>query len=118
MNDKNTGVKRLFYACYYSWLGLVAALRYEAAFRQEFIVFILLVIGSFFLDVTSVERVILLASVAFVLIMELINSAVECAIDRIGTKHHVLSGRAKDYGSLAVLISVLIAAAIWGVILF
>ena len=118
MNDKNTGIKRLFYASYFSWLGLVAALRYESAFRQEFVVFILLAIGSFFLDVSGLERLMLLASVAFVLITELINSAIECAIDRIGTEQHVLSGRAKDYGSLAVLISMLMAAATWLTILF
>jgi len=115
---KNKGLTRLIYACRYSWKGLISALKNEAAFRQEAIAFIVLAFVSFFFDVTAIERLALIASLIFILIVELLNSAIECVVDRIGTEHHVLSGRAKDYGSLAVLLSILLACATWWIILF
>lgn len=114
---KNQGLMRLVYACQYSWQGLRSALINEAAFRQELILFLCLATVSFFLDVSALERLAMLSSVLFILIVELLNSAIECVVDRISTERHILSGRAKDYGSLAVLISVLIAIATWLVIL-
>jgi len=114
---KNQGLMRLVYACQFSWQGLRSALINEAAFRQEFILFLCLGAGSFFLDISAVERLAMLASILFIIIVELLNSAIECVVDRVSTEHHILSGRAKDYGSLAVLISVLIAIATWLVIL-
>jgi len=115
--QKNTGISRLIYASLYSWLGFKSALINESAFRQEFIASLLLTAFSFFLDVSAYERLAMIASLALVLIIELLNSAIECVVDRVGTEQHILSGRAKDYGSFAVLISLLIAIAIWTVII-
>jgi len=116
--EKNSGIKRFFYASLYSWQGFKSAMSHESAFRQEFIAAIILTAFSFYLDVSAYERLALIASLAFVLIVELINSAIECVVDRVGTERHVLSGRAKDYGSLAVLITLLIAIATWTLIIF
>ncbi len=116
--EKNTGIKRIFYASLYSWQGFKSAITNESAFQQEFITVILLGGLSFFLDVTAYEQLAMIISLIAVLIVEILNSAIECIVDRVGTEHHVLSGRAKDYGSLAVLLSILIAVAIWAVILF
>ena len=110
---KNTGIMRLIYACLYSWQGFKSALINEAAFLQEFVAIILLSGVSFYLDVTNYERLAMIISLIMILIVEILNSAIECVVDRISTEHHILSGRAKDYGSLAVLLSILIAAAIW-----
>ncbi|MFW5450342.1 MAG: diacylglycerol kinase [Methylophagaceae bacterium] len=114
---KNTGIMRLVYACQYSWQGFKSALTNEAAFLQEFIVLILLSSLSFFLDVSSYERAAMIISLLLILIVEILNSAIECIVDRISDEHHILSGRAKDYGSLAVLLTILIATTIWTVIL-
>ncbi len=115
--EKNTGLKRLFYAATYSWKGFRSAIEHEAAFRQECVLFLALGVISCFLDITGIERLALLGSVALILIVELINSAIECVVDRISTEHHVLSGRAKDYGSLAVFISLCFTIATWWTIL-
>lgn len=115
--EKNTGFKRFFYAALYSWKGFCSAITHEAAFRQECLLFLALAIISFFLDVSGVERLAMLASIGLVLIIELINSAIECVVDRVSLERHVLSGRAKDYGSLAVFISLCFAIATWFVIL-
>jgi len=115
--EKNTGIKRIIYATLYSWQGLKSALTNESAFRQEFVGAILLVALSFYLDVSAYERLAMIASLAFILIIELLNSAIECVVDRVSTERHTLSGRAKDYGSFAVLISLLIAVATWTLIL-
>jgi len=116
--EKNTGIKRLIYATRYSWQGLISALSNEAAFKQEFIATLILSAFSFYLDVTAYERLAMIVSLALILIIELINSAIECVVDRVSTERHTLSGRAKDYGSLAVLITVLIAVATWLLIIF
>jgi len=115
--EKNSGIKRLFYASLYSWQGFKSALKNESAFLQEFIGLIILTVISFFLDVTAYEHVAMIASLFLVLIVELLNSAVECIVDRMSTGRHTLEGRAKDYGSLAVLFAVMIAVAVWVVIL-
>lgn len=114
---KNTGIKRLFFAMIYSIQGLYAGIRHESAFRQEFILLIVLGIVSFMLDVTAIERLAMLGTLVAVLIVEALNSAIECVVDRVSTENHRLSGRAKDYGSLAVLLTLLIAAATWLIIL-
>lgn len=116
--EKNTGIKRLLYATLYSWQGLKSALSNESAFRQEFVATILLIAFSFYLDVSAYERLAMIASLALILIIELLNSAIECVVDRVSTERHTLSGRAKDYGSFAVLISLLIAVATWVLIIF
>lgn len=114
---KNTGIMRLFYAGIYSWQGFKSALVNEAPFREEFIAFVPLVGLSFYFDISAYERLAMIASLVLILIVEILNSAIECVVDRIGTEHHVLSGRAKDYGSFAVLLSIFIAIALWAVIL-
>ncbi len=114
---KNTGLKRLFFAFVYSMQGLYAGLRHESAFRQEFILLIILATVSFFLDVTALERFAMISVLLAVLIVEALNSAIECVVDRVSTDVHKLSGRAKDYGSIAVLLTLIIAAGTWILIL-
>ncbi|WP_439503368.1 diacylglycerol kinase [Methylophaga sp.] len=116
--EKHTGCKRLLYAFGYSIQGLFAALRYETAFRQAFLLLLIAGIGSFFLEVSSVERLAMITVLLLVVMVEALNSAFECVIDRISIEPHLLSGRAKDYGSLAVLIALIIALATWLTILW
>lgn len=111
------GIRRLLNACKYSAQGLAAAYRHEAAFRQETWAAVVLVPIAFMLDVTRGERALLVASVLFVLAVELVNSAIEAIVDRVSLEHHPLAGRAKDAGSAAVLVSLVAALAVWLVIL-
>lgn len=116
--QKHTGYKRLFYAFGYSMHGLIAALRFETAFRQAFLLLLAAGISSFFFDVSSVERLAMITVLLLVVMVEALNSAIECVVDRISTEPHLLSGRAKDYGSLAVLIALIIALTTWLTILW
>lgn len=116
--QKNTGLRRIILAAGYSLAGLVAAWRHEAAFRQELLLALICVPLAFALPVDQVERVLMVSVIFLILIIELINSAIEAVIDRIGPEHHELSGRAKDLGSAAVLLSLLLAAYIWGAALW
>ena len=102
---KNTGIRRIILAAGYSLLGFKAAFRHEAAFRQELLLS---------LDVEPLQRVLMIATLFLVMIVELLNSAIEAVVDRIGLEQHELSGRAKDLGSAAVLGSLLLLAYIWG----
>ena len=113
-----TGIKRIFNAGGYSLDGLRAAFTGEAAFRQLVLLNVILVPLSFFLNVSRVERALLIAVCLLALIVELLNSAVEAAIDRISLDRHPLSKNAKDFGSAAVLLACLLAAATWAVVLF
>lgn len=110
-------VGRVLRAAGYSIAGLRAALRKEAAFRQEVILFVMLAPLAFWLGRNGIERALLLGSLLLVLIVELLNSAVEATVDRISRKHHRLSGRAKDMGSAAVYLSILLATLTWLLIL-
>ncbi|WP_431358061.1 diacylglycerol kinase [Vibrio fluminensis] len=112
------GLKRVMNATRYSWQGLVAAFKNEAAFREEIVLAAIMLPVALWLDVTQVERVLLVATVVLVLIVELINSAIEAVVDRIGSERHELSGRAKDIGSAAVLLAMLLTAYTWATILF
>lgn len=112
----NRGLKRLFAAAGNSLAGLAAAWRHEAAFRQEAALGLILLPGSFWLGQTSVERILLAGSWLLVLVVELLNSAIEAAVDRVGTDRHELAGRAKDMGSAAVFLSMLIAGLAWAII--
>lgn len=97
----------------FSSAGLRAAWRHEEAFRQEAILAAVLAPLALWLGDTSLERALLIGSLLLVLIVELLNSAVEAVVDRIGADPHELSGRAKDMGSAAVLLSLLLAAGVW-----
>ncbi|EGQ9938521.1 diacylglycerol kinase [Vibrio vulnificus] len=109
----NTGIKRIIKATGYSIQGLKAAFKHEAAVRQEFALLVVAIALATWLDVSMLERITLLAVVVLVLIVELMNSAVEAVVDRIGGEHHELSGRAKDIGSAAVLVALIFAGFTW-----
>lgn len=117
MPNQVTGFTRIYKAAGYSFKGLKAAWKNEAAFREESLVIVPAILLSFYLDVSNVERILMDGSLILVILVELLNSAVEAAIDRIGPEHHELSGRAKDMGSAAVFIAIGFALFTWGVIL-
>jgi diacylglycerol kinase (ATP) len=116
-NQNITGLKRLLAASSNSWKGFVAAWRYEEAFRQELLLVIVASPLAFVLGNSWIERALLLGSVLQILIVELLNTGIEVVVDRIGPDHHELSGRAKDVASAAVLLSLLLAASTWAMIL-
>ena len=107
------GMRRLVDATYFSIAGLRAAWRNEAAFRQECLLVLMLTPAAFWLGQTAVERSLLVGTAWLVLIVELLNSAVEAAVDRVGTDHHTLAGRAKDLGSAAVFVSLALTGFVW-----
>lgn len=113
-----TGWRRIWNAGFYSANGLRAAWKHESAFRQECVICLTLLPASFIVGTTAVERILLVGSLMLVLITELLNSAVEAAVDRVSNEHHTLSGQAKDMGSAAVLLSLLLAAFVWVVLLW
>ncbi len=118
MADKPRGWQRLRQATGYSWQGLKSAYRHEEAFRQELWLCALLLPLGLWLGETGVERALLAGSLLLVLLVELLNTGVENAIDRIGPERHELSGRAKDVGSAAVLVALINAALVWLLVLF
>jgi len=109
----NKGITRAFRAAINSWHGLEFAVREESAFRQELTLTILLIPVALFLPVSTIERAVLIGSVVLVLIVELLNSSVEAAIDRISFEQHDLSKRAKDFGSAAVMLALLLCGFTW-----
>lgn len=111
------GIQRLINAFSYSKAGFGACFRHEEAFRQELLALILLLPLGFWLGDNGVERALLLGSLLLVPLTELLNSAIEAVVDRFGGELHELSGRAKDIGSAAVLLSILLAAMVWGLVL-
>ncbi|XOF35329.1 MAG: diacylglycerol kinase [Candidatus Electrothrix sp. YB6] len=119
MNEKpnGAGIQRIFRAFSCSLQGLQAALRSEQAFVQELLFVAVLLPVGLLLGQNGAERAVLTGCLFLILITELLNSAIEAVVDRIGTEHHELSGRAKDLGSAAVLLSFLNWAAVWLLIL-
>jgi diacylglycerol kinase (ATP) len=113
----DTGITRLVKAFGYSARGFAACFRHEAAFRQEIAASVVLVPLGLWLGQTGVERALLVGSWLLVLIVELLNSAIEAVVDRIGPESHELSGRAKDIGSATVLLAILVAMLTWGLVL-
>jgi diacylglycerol kinase (ATP) len=107
------GVRRIANAMRYSVRGLILAWRVESAFRQELTLALILLPIAFILPLSAFERLALIGSTLLVLIIELLNSSVEAAIDRISLDHHRLSGRAKDFGSAAVFLALLFCAFSW-----
>ncbi len=119
MKNRAVGLHRIVSAFGFSVAGLRAAFRHEAAFRQEVVLAILLIPLSLVLGNTNIERVLLAGSVFLVLIVELLNSAVETVVDRIGSEYHDLAGRAKDMGSAAVLLTFVLMIGVWcGILVF
>ena len=118
MANQNKGLTRIIKAGGYSYKGIRAAWINEAAFRQEAIVTLVAIILSFFIDVSGLELILLIGSVVLVVILELVNSAIEAVVDRIGSEYHELSGRAKDMGSAAVLIAIILGLFTWVTILW
>ncbi|MDC9728168.1 MAG: diacylglycerol kinase [Methyloprofundus sp.] len=116
-NQNAKGIKRLVNACFFSIAGLKATWQHEEAFRQEIFLACVGVPAAFYLTVDSVERVLLISSLVMILIVELLNSAIEAVVDRVGTEHHELSGRAKDIGSAAVMLTMIMAGITWLIIL-
>jgi diacylglycerol kinase (ATP) len=113
-----TGIRRIWNALNYSLWGLRSAFKNEDAFRQEVFLSILLIAAAFFLEVAALERALMIFSVLLVLVVELLNSAIEAAVDRVSLEHHSLSKRAKDIGSAAVFVSLVNVALVWGLILW
>lgn len=112
-----TGLTRIWNAFHYSLDGLRAAYRHEDAFRQEVWLAAVLVPIALFLPVSAIGKALMVASVLLVVIVELINSAVEATVDRISLEDHRLAKRAKDIGSAAVLISLINTIAVWALVL-
>ncbi len=112
-----TGLIRLWNALHYSIDGFKAAYEHEDAFRQEVRLALVMVPLGIYLGHTGVERALLVASVLLVMVIELLNSAVEATVDRISLENHLLAKRAKDIGSAAVLASLIMLAVVWGFVL-
>jgi diacylglycerol kinase (ATP) len=115
---ESRGPMRAIKAAQYSWQGLSAAFKNEEAFRQELTLCLILAPVAFWLGETGLEKAVMIGTLILVLITELLNSAVEAVVDRVGTEHHELSGRAKDIGSAAVMLSLLNVPICWGIIYF
>jgi len=113
MVQKNKGFDRIVKACGYSWAGIRAAWKEEAAFRQESLLMLVMLPCAFWLGRSLVEELLLVAVCVLVVVVELINSAIEAVVDRIGDEYHLLSGRAKDMGSAAVFVSVMLVIFVW-----
>lgn len=114
----NTGIRRILRATKFSAQGLGLALRHEAAFRQEVALLIVLTPVAIWLGQSAIQFALLIGSCLLVLIVELLNSAIEAAIDRHGDEQHELSGRAKDMGSAAVFISLILVLLVWSSIAY
>lgn len=112
-----TGLRRIWNALLYSVDGLTAAFRHEDAFRQEALLALVLIPVALFLPVGGIGKALMIASVFLVLIVELLNSAVEAAVDRISLENHRLAKRAKDIGSAAVLMALVNVVAVWVLVL-
>ena len=112
----NTGLRRIINATFFSMAGFRAAWRDEAAFRQELLLCVVLIPAGFWLGRTAVERSLLVGSCLIVLIVELLNTGIENVVDRFGGELHKLSGQAKDMGSAAVFVSLMLTLVIWSLI--
>ncbi len=114
----NTGINRIIKATINSWQGLKAVYKHEEAFRQELLLAIILIPVGVFLGDNGVEKALLIGSVLLLLLVEVLNSAIEAVVDRFGGEIHELSGRAKDMGSAAVFLAIVILAVTWLLVIF
>lgn len=117
MASDNKGFRRVILAAHYSWQGIKTCYRKEAAFRQELWLALILTPVAFWLGDNGIERALLIGSLMLVLVVELLNTGLENIVDRVGYEPHKLSGRAKDMGSAAVMITLIMTAMIWALIL-
>ena len=115
---KRQGLMRLIFTLSHSFNGLKWMSRFEAAFQQELALFSLLSVFVWLQEIALSDKLLLIASLLFVLFAELVNTAVEVVVDRIGSEYHELSGLAKDIASASVFIAMLIAALIWWAVLW
>lgn len=113
MTNQVTGLRRIINAAGYSWKGYKAAWQHEAAFRQEVILGTVGTVVALLLPVSILAKLVLIGSMVLVIIVELLNSAIEAVVDRFGEEWHTLCGRAKDMGSAAVLLALLWSLAVW-----
>ena len=112
-----SGIKRIYSAVLYSFDGLKTAWRHEHAFRQELMLFAAGTVVALLLPVSAFQKLVLVAPLVLMLIVELMNSAIEAVVDRVSLERHPLSKNAKDFGSAAVLLAGLLAALTWAVVL-
>ena len=116
MKPGYTGIKRIVRATGFSLVGLRTAWRHESAFRQECVLALVLVPSALWLAETWTQAALLIAATGLVLVVELLNSAIEAVVDRLGDEWHELAGRAKDMGSAAVFVSLMLLAATWALV--
>ena len=116
MKPGYTGLKRIIRATGFSLVGLRIAWRHESAFRQECVLALVLVPSALWLAETWTQAALLIAATGLVLVVELLNSAIEAVVDRLGDEWHELAGRAKDMGSAAVFVSLMLLAATWALV--
>ncbi|MBI3714660.1 MAG: diacylglycerol kinase [Betaproteobacteria bacterium] len=116
-HKSKSGLVRIWRAFFYSLEGFAAALKHEHAFRQELLLCVIMMPFAIFLSLESVERVLLIGSLLLVLVVELLNSAIEAVVDRVSLDNNDLSKRAKDLGSAAVFLSFVIVIVTWWLIL-
>lgn len=112
-----TGLRRIWNAMFYSFDGLAAAFRHEDAFRQEVLLAAVLIPIALITSASGIGKALMIGSVLLVLVVELINSAIEATVDRISLERHQLAKRAKDAGSAAVLLALMNVVAVWGLVL-
>lgn len=118
VSSQNKGLRRLLKASVYSWQGILAAYRHEEAFRLEVWLCAILIPLGLYLGEGGVEKALLVASVLLLPMVEILNSAIEALVDRVGEERHELSGRAKDMGSAAVSIALILTGSVWLLVLF
>lgn len=118
MKATDTGIKRILKAFVYSRDGFISAFKSEAALRQDLAVFAIFSIVAMCLNLVLWQKAVLISSLLFIVIMELVNTAVEVVIDRISPEYHELSKKAKDIGSLLVLLAFVNAVILWGAFLY
>ncbi|NNJ91916.1 MAG: diacylglycerol kinase [Gammaproteobacteria bacterium] len=114
----NTGITRIIRAFGFSMKGFRAAWQHEAAFRQELMLTVVLAPLAFVLAESMMQLALLLLCLFIVLITEILNSAIEAVVDRVSDEHHDLAGRAKDFGSAAVFLSLTMTIVVWGLVIF
>jgi diacylglycerol kinase (ATP) len=117
-NSSNTGFTRIIKATGYSWQGVRAAYRHEAAFRQEIWLCCVMIPLGLYLGDNGIEKALLVSSVILLPLVEILNSALEAVVDRFGGEQHELSGRAKDMASAAVVLALILTATVWILVLF